>query len=270
MEIIQLLFLRWFLTIITSSLIYGNLSVLVSARRLYFLAGAAPHSALLAAVIAVVLSNIVGLLNDLLWSIVVGCLLMTAVGHFIRKGYDSDVVTSIYVALTASASVVVMSHVLTTFRLSYSLWSIILGDPLLTTWAELIPTSLLALLTTALTVASLKYHVYAGVDPDYVRLVSKRGWLHDYTLFILLGVTSVALIKVTGFILQHVLILLPSITASKLTESSGGAYLTAVAVSVLAGILGLEAAILFNVSPSGMVGAVLIAAYIISIGLSKI
>lgn len=270
MEVIQSLLLKWFLTIAMSSIIYGNLSILISARKLYFLATVTPHSALLAVMIAVIINRTVGVLNDFLWSAIVGCTLMLCVGYFIRRGSDTDTITSVYVALTASASVIAMNYVLTSFKISYSLWSVVLGDPLLIAWSDLLPLPLMTIITTTLTALSLKYHVYAGVDPDYVKLVSTRKWLYDYILFFLLGVTSVALIRVTGFILQHILILLPSIVAAKITESSKKAYIAGLITSILASVLGLQTAILTNSSPSGMIGGTFILIYVISLLLSKI
>ncbi|MEM1819741.1 MAG: hypothetical protein QW399_06365, partial [Sulfolobales archaeon] len=102
MEVIQSLLLKWLLTITMSSLIYGNLSILISARRLYFLATVTPHSALLAVIIAVIINRIVEVLNEFLWSAIIGCALMFCVGYFIRRGSDTDTITSVYVALTAS------------------------------------------------------------------------------------------------------------------------------------------------------------------------
>ncbi len=269
MEVTHSLLIRWFLTVITASLIYGNLSVLVAARRLYFLSAVTPHSALLAALISVVISNVTGVHNDFLWSVLISCFLMLCVGYFTNKGYSTDIVTSAYVALTASLSVTIMNYVLTSFRVNYSLWSVILGDPLLTTWDDLFLASLIAPLTITLTFLSLKYHLYAGVDLDYVKLVGMHSRLYDYIFFLLLGVASVALIKVTGLILQHVLILLPSIIAVRLAESCRMAYAASLTVSILSGVLGLQIAILINISPSGMVGLTLIVIYIISLVLVR-
>lgn len=270
MEVADSLFIRWVLVIILSSLIYGNLSVLISARKLFFLASVTPHSALLAALIAVVLSSTSGVLNEFSWSAIIGCSLMLVVGYSIYKGADVDIVTSIYVALTASVSVTLMNYVLTTFRVGYRLWSVILGDPLLITWSDLLYVSVVALLTAVLTVFSLKYHIYAGADPDYVKLVGARKWLYDFILFLLIGITSVALIKVTGFILQHILILLPSIVAARLTESSSKAYMISLLVSLTAGVVGLQLAVLINTSPSGMIGITLITIFVISLLLHKV
>lgn len=270
MEIVNSLIIRWLLIIAVSSLIYGNLSTLISARRLFFLASVTPHSALLAVLTAVVLSNVFGVLNEFLWSALIGCCLMLIIGYTIYRGADTDIVTSLYVALSASVSVTVMNYVLTTFRVGYSLWRVVLGDPLLTTWDDLLYVSIVAILTTSLTAMTLKYHVYAGADPDYVKLVGARRWLYDFTLFLLLGITSVALIKVTGFILQHVLILLPSIIAAKVTESSAKAYLLSLMVSLTAGIAGLQIAVLINLSPSGSIGVTLIAIYAISLLIAKV
>ncbi len=263
MEISQLpLQVRWLILITLMSLIYGNLSALVSAKRLYFLASVTPHSALLAVILAVITSKSLGLLNDYVWATVIGCSLLIIVGYLIYRGVNADIITSLYVASTASLSVLLMNYVLTNYKLTYSLWSIILGDPLLTTWMDVLVVAIVALLTEVITLTTIKYHIYSGVDLDFLKLSRRYGLIHELLFYILLGISSVALIKVTGFILQHVLILLPAITAARVSSSSRGTYILSIVIGTVAGVLGLVIAILANVSPSGSIGAVLISIYL--------
>jgi ABC-type Mn2+/Zn2+ transport system permease subunit len=254
---------RWLILIILTSLTYGNLSALVSAKRLYFLASVTPHSALLAVILAVITSNTLGLLNDYLWATVIGCSLLIVVGYLIYREVNADIITSLYVASTASLSVLLMNYVLTNYKLTYSLWSIILGDPLLTTWMDVLAVAIVALLTEVITLTTIKYHIYSGVDLDFLKLSRGYGLAYELLFYLLLGISSVALIKVTGFILQHVLILLPAITAARVCSSSRCTYILSIAISTTAGVLGLVIAILANTSPSGSIGAILISIYLI-------
>jgi len=264
LEVSQLpLQVRWLILIILTSLTYGNLSALVSAKRLYFLASVTPHSALLAVILAVITSNTLGLLNDYLWATVIGCSLLIVVGYLIYRGVNADIITSLYVASTASLSVLLMNYVLTNYKLTYSLWSIILGDPLLTTWMDVLAVAIVALLTEVITLTTIKYHIYSGVDLDFLKLSRGYGLAYELLFYLLLGISSVALIKVTGFILQHVLILLPAITAARVCSSSRCTYILSIIVSTTAGVLGLVIAILANTSPSGSIGAILISIYLI-------
>lgn len=260
---------RWLVVIILSSLIYGNLSALISMRRLYFLASAAPHSALLAVSLAVVLVNTIRVFNEYLWSSIIGCVMMLLVGYMIYKGADTDIVTSVYVASSASLSILVINYVLTGYGLSYSLWSIILGDPLLTTWGDVINLTAVALLTIGIGFLIFNYHLYIGVDPDFIKIAVKHRWVYELLIFMLLGLASVALIKVSGFILQHILMLLPSTIAINLGESAKRAYVLSILISLIAGCLGLYIAILVNIAPSGAIGLILLLTYVITLAKSR-
>ncbi len=261
--------IRWLAVITLSSIIYGSLSALISMRKLYFLASTAPHSALLAVSTAVVLSNITRTLNEYLWSSIIGCLMMLLVGYLIYKGADTDIVTSVYVASSASISILVINYVLTNYGLRYSLWSIILGDPLLTTWDDVINLAAIALLAISIISLSFKYHLYIGIDPDFIKLSVRYRWAYEALIFTLLGLASVALIRVSGFILQHILMLFPSTIAINLSEGARRAYVLSIIISLTTGCLGLYIAILANIAPSSAIGLILLLAYVVTLAKSR-
>lgn len=253
--------IRWYLTIALISAIFGNLSSIVSMRRLYFLAAAAPHSSLLAVSIAVVLTNITRALNEYVWSSIVGCLLLLLIGYTIYRGFDVDVITSIYVALSASFSILIMNYVLANYRLGYNMWAVILGDPLLVTWEEVFMLLIIALITPIVVAYSFRYQLYMGIDPDYIKANVRHRWAYELITFALLGLTSAALIRVTGFVLQHILILLPSIVAINLSESARKAYTMGLLISLAVGMTGFQIALLTNTAPSGTIGLMMVVAY---------
>ncbi|HDJ26667.1 MAG TPA: hypothetical protein ENF34_05065 [Candidatus Bathyarchaeota archaeon] len=114
---------RWVAVMVSAALAYGFLSSLVAARRLYFLAGASAHSALLAAVLAFPLAATTGLLSEHAWALLVGLALMYVVGYMIYRGVEPDTATAVFVAATASASVLAIYYVLTRFPVEVELWS---------------------------------------------------------------------------------------------------------------------------------------------------
>jgi ABC-type Mn2+/Zn2+ transport system permease subunit len=69
------------------------------------------------------------------------------------------------------------------------------------------------------------------------------------------------MIKVVGFVLQHVLILLPSAIAVAIAKNSKGVVLTSVVISVVAGVVGLYLAIITNQAPSGVIGLIMFLIY---------
>ncbi|HDI01921.1 MAG TPA: metal ABC transporter permease, partial [Candidatus Bathyarchaeota archaeon] len=187
---------RWVAVMVSAALAYGFLSSIVAARRLYFLAGASAHSALLAAVLALPLTAITGLLSEQGWALIVGLVLMYAVGYLIYRGVEPDTATAVFVAATASASVLAIYYVLTRFPVEVELWAIIVGDPLLASKEEAIFALSVAAITVLTTLLTYREQVYVGIDREFARLTGLRVWAYDLLTFTLLALTTVGLIKV--------------------------------------------------------------------------
>jgi ABC-type Mn2+/Zn2+ transport system permease subunit len=243
---------KWALVVLSASVIYGALSTLISARRLYFLSAASAHIALLAVVLAIPLSRLI--LNEYVWAVIIGLLLLYAVGYSIHKGMDEDVATAIFVSLTASLSVIAMYIVLTKFSVTYDLWVVILGDPLLASWTDVYYAVTVAVVTLTATILTYREQVCIGIERDCAVLSGINVSLYDWLLYTLLGIATVAMIKIVGFVLQHVLILLPSAIAMLLAKDSKSMLFISVLVSILSGLLGLQISILINQVPSGVIG----------------
>lgn len=252
----------WFLSILFSSILYGSLSPLISARRMYFLAAEAPHISLLSIAAGIVLTNTFSILNELYIATFLSILLLCLIGFAIRLGVDPDIVTSTAVVLTASASVIAIAYVLSRYSIKYNLWSVVLGDPLLTTTGDLYVLALTSLIVLCTSFYVFKVNVYIGVDMDYVRLHGVRLNLYDIVLFSVIGVASVSLLKIVGFVLEHALLLLPSIIAMNFTEGSNKVFAASILVAVIMGMLGLTLSIHLNIAPAGSIGVVAFLFYV--------
>jgi ABC-type Mn2+/Zn2+ transport system permease subunit len=249
---------KWLLTVVLASVMYGTISPLVYARRLQFLSAASSHTALLAVLISIPLSMYI---PTYLTSMLVGLALMYAVGYAINRGVEPNTATSILVSFTASASVLAMYYVITNYELQTDIWALILGDPLLTTWKDLMFLGLVALLV--ILVASLTYReqFHIGFDRDCATLAGINVKLYDIAFYSILAISTVAMIKVVGFVLQHVLILLPCAIAMRFVRGSKLLIVSSVAISMLGSIIGLALAIELNLSPSGVIGLVMFSFY---------
>ena len=255
---------RWVSVVIAAALAYGCMSPIVAARRLYFLAGASAHSALLAAVLAIPLAAWASSIAEPVWAIFLGLFLMYVVGYMVHKGIDPDTATAVFVAATASASVLAIYYVLTRFPMRAELWAIIVGDPLLASWADAWYALLMASATALAVLLTYREQIYVGLDREFVALSGAKLWLYDWLTFTFLALTTVALIRVVGFVLEHVLLLLPSAIATRLAKSSKGVLITSISVSTSAALLGLYLAILLDQSPAGLIGVVLLGAYLLA------
>ncbi len=254
-------FPKWTAVIVSASLIYGVLSPLISARRLYFLSVASSHVALLAVVLAIPLARLIGL-NEYCWSVVVGLILLYCVGYAIHRGLDVDVATAIFVSFTASLSVIAMYVVLTRFSIESDLWVVILGDPLLVSWRDVYYAMAVAVVTVVATVLTYREHVCIGIERDCAVLSGIDVRIYDWLMYTLLGVATIAMIKIVGFVLQHVLILLPSAIAMLLAKDSRSMLAMSVLVSLISGLVGLHLSILTNQAPSGVIGLLMFGVYL--------
>lgn len=251
---------RWAITMLCTSIVYGALSPAIAARRLYFLAAAAPHTALFAALLAIPIATDVGCLPLYLWALILGIPLINIVAYMVRRGVDPDVATSILVAFTASGSVIMMNIVREVYS-SYSVWSYIVGDPLLVSESQLPYLAIVAIAILTLVTLSYREILSLGIDRDSVFLAGVRTQVYDFLLFTLIAVAAIAMIGVVGFVLEHILILLPASIAIALTDSAFRALMLSIAISVVSGLLGLALSIYLGIAPAGAIGMILLLIY---------
>ncbi len=252
----------WSLTIFFSSILYGALSPLISARRIYFLAAEAPHISLLSITLGIILSNIFSTLNEFSWALLLSVTLLYLIGFAIRRGLDPDIATSAAIAFTASGSVITTSYVLSKYGVRYNLWSIVLGDPLLTTARDLYILACLSLIMLCAILYIFRISIYIGIDMSYVKLHGVRLLFYDLILFTVIGIASVALLKIVGFILEHILLLLPSIIAMNFAEGSNKVFAISILLSIFMGMMGLALSIHLNIAPAGSIGLTAFLLYI--------
>ncbi len=256
---------RWVIVMISAAITYGGLSSIVAARRLYFLASASPHAALLAAVLGIPLSRLLGLGSDYLWALAVGIVLVYGVGYAIHRGVDPDTATATFVALTASASVLAIYYVLTNYPLETDISAIIIGDPLLARWIDSIASLAIASITFLAVLLTYRENIAIGLDADSVKLAGVRTSYYNLLVFTLIAVTMVGLIRIVGFVLEHVLVLLPATIASTIASSSKQAFFISIVSSILSALAGLYIAVELNLSPAGTTGIILFALYIVAL-----
>lgn len=258
-------------TALLTSFMMGVVSPLVAARRLYFLAVEASHIALFAAASAIILVNITIVKFEMFWVVVVGLAFIYIAGYIIHKGVDPDIATSIITAGTISGSVMVMYFALTRFRTSYSLWSLILGDPLLVTHRDILILSLLTLTIVTISLVIYKVIIYIGIDRDSSILVfGRKVHLYEFLFFTVIGLTSLAVVKIIGYVLEHVLLLLPALVAMNIAEGGKKIMFSSVCIAITSNLLGFSLAVKFNLAPASSTGFITLAIYLVSIATSRL
>lgn len=253
------------LVALLSAIVFGSISPLVAARRLYFLAVEASHIALSAATFSIVLANTTPINHEVFWAIALGLLAIYVMGFAIHKGMSPDIVTSIATAASISGSVIAIHLILTRYRISYSLWSLLLGDPLLISRIDLYILTILSIATLAISIAIYKVVIYVGVDRDGALLTFKNANVYDFLFFTALGISSIALLRIVGYIIEHILILLPALVSMNLVEGSKKIMLISIYVSIASTLLGFIFSLKTNIAPAGAVGVIALLMYIFSL-----
>jgi len=254
---------RWVIVVGLASLVYGLLSPVVVARRLLFLAGALPHSALLSALLAIIATNVLGCPFEVC-SLVFSLALVSTVSALISKGVRPDDATAIFVSASVSLTAISLYYILTAFPMETSVWSYIIGDPLLVTWGDVTFTIAVSSLVFLLVAPFLREHVLIGVDRDFVRLSGVRAPVYDAMVVASLAIATVGLLRAVGFVVEHVMVLLPGITASSLAKSGRDAVLIGLFLSLAGGLSGLLISVVTGLAPSGVIGIVMLAFYLMS------
>ncbi len=255
---------RWLIVVVSASIVYGLLSSIIAARRLFFLAGALPHSALLAAVLAIIASKTIGGGAEL-WALAISIVLVSSIALLISKGVEPDSATAIFVSFSVSSTAIGIYYVLTMFPVETSLWAYILGDPLLVTWRDVNYMVIVSLAILALIVPFLREHILIGVDRDFVKLSGVKVVVYDTIFMVSLALATVGLLRAVGFVVEHVMLLLPGTIAAMVARNSRSAVLLGLIVSMISGVAGLVVSILTGFAPSGVIGLILLSVYVVSL-----
>ncbi len=259
----------WVIVMVSASITFGLLSSIVAARKLFFLAGASPHSALLAVALAVPLTYTFGG-GIYLWSMIIGVLLVYIAGYSIHRGVDPDIATAVFISFTASSGVLVAYYVLTNYPLGFDLASIIIGDPILTTWYDALVAVSVAIVSSILILLTYREQLSLGIDRDSAYLAGIRVPLYDLVVFTLIGLTAITFIRIMGYVLEHVLVLLPASIAVSRARGSMEALEISILSALTASLLGLHLGVILNLSPTGLTGLILLTYYLAAIASRRI
>ena len=257
----------WIAVVAFSALGYSALSVLLSMRRLVFMGAAAPHTALLAALIGIVVGVICPRAVEPTMFLV-GLGLMALV-IYLSRFLETDIATGVVVGVTVSLSVLLLFAVTTVVKPPYSPWTLIVGDPLATAPLDAAIMACIAVGTAVYAFLGYRTHLVAAMDRDLARLSGARVALHEAALFASLSLMAVALVRIVGALLEHVFILLPAAIAIQMCRSCRETLAAATSISIACSLLGLYTSIALGIAPAGSIGIALAACYALSLALSR-
>ena len=259
--------------ILSSTIAFSSVSILVGLRRYFFLAGATSHISLASLLAAIATVNI--FTSNIGWILVVAVIVCTGltslVGYMVRRGVDKDAATAIIVSLSASLSVV-LAYLIENYYVSTTIdvESLIWGDPLLVSQVDAIASFSTAIVSVVVMLLTYKAHALIGVDYDIAKTSGVNIGLYDGVLYVLLGVVLSSLLRIVGFILEHVLVLMPSSIALLVASSTKKIVWITLYVSLLASLIGTNLSVALDLSPSGTIGIIFGLFYIVVLWRRKI
>ncbi len=259
--------MRWVLVTLFSSLAFGALSALVAARRMYFLAAGLPHASLVAALLAIPVSLTVGL--EPFWAALFSVALILAFAYLIERGVDPDIAASVYVSAAASASVALMYYILEKYTVTVDIWAFILGDPLLVTPSDVVVTVVVGILVLTVGLLIYREEVCIGIESETVRLAGIRVKAYDAILVSILAVASVLLLRSIGFVVEHVMLLLPGVIAVTLGRGLWRTLAVSILTALAAGLGGLALALSTGLAPAALIGGLLVIIYVAALLVSR-
>uniref|UniRef100_A0A7C2BKS9 Metal ABC transporter permease n=1 Tax=Thermosphaera aggregans TaxID=54254 RepID=A0A7C2BKS9_9CREN len=245
-------------TYLMMGLTFSLTSIIVYYRKMEFLASSATHTSLLAVITGLMLEFLTGVQFPV-WSLLIGLLIIYLAGILIRRGLEPNNTSAIIVASTSAFSVIGGYLLITSFPVSYNLNSLFLGDPLLLSSRDVFLAFLVTMTVLIIFILSMYEILSLGIDEVSVKLLGLRTGVYDALTYTIIGLTSIGLLRVSGYILQHVLILLPAITASFYSRSGKELILYSITLSLFSCSFGFLLSLQFNLSPTGLTGVVLVA-----------
>lgn len=260
--------LPWILALVGAGLAYGSLSPILVARRALFLGGALPHSALLAAIAGLALESKTGL-SYLALSIAFNSMLSIAAGLALSRAKHPDRVVAGFVGVASSLSVIALYYAMLYGPSVARATVLLVGDPLLAGKTEAIASIVLGVLALGVSATTLRENVAIGVSRDQAKLSGLRVGVYDVAFYGMLGAVTAGLIKSVGFILTHVLLLMPGSISTALATGVYKPFFNSIAYSLFAVMLALLLGLLANVSPNGLAGLILAGAYVTLVAVAR-
>jgi len=227
------------------------------------LSAAMPHIALFSASLALAVTK-AGQAQTIALATAINVSIALAYRQAVLAARNEDAVTSVTVGLATSSSVLVLYYLYKRARFSGEVAALIVGDPLLVSPASVAFTVVGCALVLLFVLPFWKEHMIVGLDRDYAKITGLRATLYDLAYYALLAASSTLFIRTVGYILLHVLLLMPgsiavlaSPTLSQVMQVSAALALTVAAASLF---LGIHA----DVSPTGLIGVLLIVIYAVA------
>lgn len=240
----------------------ASVSYLVFYRRLEFLAAGSTHAALFATSLAILVEYHTGV-SYYLTSVCLGLMVVYIAGALIRSGMDPQKASAIIVSASSALAVISAHYVLRTVPGRVSLASLVLGDPLLISRDEALfgVTASIAVIV-AVTVVRTEV-VESSIDTVSARIAGVRVNLLELFVYTIVGFSSVVMLRLAGYVMEHVFLLLPAISSARFSSTTSEHFLSTLLVGAFAASIGYALGYVLKLAPTGVTGIVIIAIWLV-------
>jgi ABC-type Mn2+/Zn2+ transport system permease subunit len=255
--------LLWIANLYGAAVSLALISPISIARRTAYLNAAIPHMTLFSASAAALLTGgAPG--KTILVAAVLNLLLVFTYQRAIAKGVSEEIATSLIVGLTTSLSVLALYFLYKKTGYSGLVAALLVGDPLLVSTRNAVISVTAASAIAITMLLTWKEHIIVGIDRDYATARGMRTSFYDYVYYALLGLTSIIYIRAVGYILLHVLVLMPGSIAMLASTSLSGVLPVSLALTLLSSSMSLLIGLYIDVSPVGLIGILMLFLYVLT------
>jgi len=254
--------MRALVTVAVLAVAGGVVGLGISMRELEFISDGLVHAVFPGLVIGVALGGTAGLLPGAVAAAVVAAILFTLLGH--RRGIGNDAAIAVVFTGLFSLGVVLVSK-----QQGYvsQLQELLFGHLLTVTETQLIQIVVVALLAVAIMLLSRRAQLYRAFDPAGFEAAGFHPLRTDLALTIATALLVVAGVQALGVLMVIALLTVPMAVARLVTKRFGLLMPIAIAVPLIAGVLGLWCSFVLSlgaevtVSAGAVVVLLLVAAY---------
>lgn len=253
--------LLWITNLASAALALSTLSPISISKRATYLTATMPHISLFSASIAAILS-LYTRIDIYILATITNLSIVLMYQYLVDKGIDQEIVTSIILSLTTSMSVLSLYFLYRNVGYTGEISALFLGEPLLISRNKALLSLMIAILTFFSIFTTWKEQVTLGVDKEYAYTAGLRSRVYEYVFYVLLAISGIIYLRTVGYILLHVLLLMPGSIAILGVSNLRHLLIASISFTLFATSLSLLTSLYLNLSPVGLIGLFMLTLYI--------
>lgn len=254
--------LLWIANIYGAAFALSLVSPISVARKAVYLNAAVPHVTLFSASLATLITG-GWVTGTMLLAVAINLLIVFSYQWAVVKGLNEEAVTSIIVGLTTSLSVLTLYFLYRNAGYTGQVSALLIGDPLLVSFGHAAQSAVSAFIIGVITLFTWKKQLIVGIDREYAVSRGVRAKAYDYLFYALLAISSVIYVRTIGYVLLHVLMLMPGAIAMLISSGLSHLLPSSLILSLLASSLSLLIGLYVDLSPVGLIGLFMLFVYVV-------